>query len=80
MIRNAPERSGHSERTLCLCLSGTEHAQCVSLQPLGGGRDVLKERPQLQRWRSRVQSAVGEAFDEAHSVLYALRDRRRARL
>lgn len=55
-------------------------AACELTQPLGGGRDVLKERPQLQRWRSRVQSAVGEAFDEAHSVLYALRDRRRARL
>uniref|UniRef100_A0A3Q2W8G2 glutathione transferase n=1 Tax=Haplochromis burtoni TaxID=8153 RepID=A0A3Q2W8G2_HAPBU len=47
-------------------------ATCELTQPLGGGRDVLKERPQLQRWRSRVQSAVGEAFDEAHSVLYHL--------
>uniref|UniRef100_A0A669DX21 glutathione transferase n=1 Tax=Oreochromis niloticus TaxID=8128 RepID=A0A669DX21_ORENI len=55
-------------------------AACELTQPLGGGRDVLKERPQLQRWRSRVQSAVGEAFDKAHGVLYALRDRRRARL
>uniref|UniRef100_A0A669BIP1 glutathione transferase n=1 Tax=Oreochromis niloticus TaxID=8128 RepID=A0A669BIP1_ORENI len=52
-------------------------AACELTQPLGGGRDVLKERPQLQRWRSRVQSAVGEAFDKAHGVLYALRDRRR---
>uniref|UniRef100_A0A3Q4I644 glutathione transferase n=1 Tax=Neolamprologus brichardi TaxID=32507 RepID=A0A3Q4I644_NEOBR len=55
-------------------------AACELMQPLGGGRDVLKERPQLQQWSTRVQSAVGEAFDEAHSVLYALRDRRRARL
>ncbi|XP_030579485.1 glutathione S-transferase theta-2 [Archocentrus centrarchus] len=55
-------------------------AVCELMQPLGGGRDVLTERPQLQRWRSRVQSAVGESFDKAHTVLYAVRDRRRARL
>ncbi|XP_072243206.1 glutathione S-transferase theta-2 [Leuresthes tenuis] len=55
-------------------------AVCELMQPLGGGRDVLKRRPLLQRWKSRVQSAVGEAFDEAHAVLYAVRDRRRARL
>ncbi|KAM4576799.1 glutathione S-transferase theta-2 [Odontesthes bonariensis] len=55
-------------------------AVCELMQPLGGGRDVLKLRPLLQSWKSRVQSAVGEAFDDAHAVLYALRDRRRARL
>uniref|UniRef100_A0A3Q0QY18 glutathione transferase n=1 Tax=Amphilophus citrinellus TaxID=61819 RepID=A0A3Q0QY18_AMPCI len=55
-------------------------AVCELMQPLGGGRDVLTERPQLQQWRSRVQSAVGESFDKAHAVLYAVRDRRRARL
>lgn len=52
----------------------------MSLQPMGGDRDILKDRPQLQRWRSRVQSAVGESFDQAHAVLYALRDRRKAKL
>ncbi|XP_047447133.1 glutathione S-transferase theta-2 [Mugil cephalus] len=55
-------------------------AACELTQPLGGDRDVLKNRPQLQRWRSRVQAAVGESFDRAHAVLFALRDRRRARL
>ncbi|RVE68681.1 hypothetical protein OJAV_G00095310 [Oryzias javanicus] len=55
-------------------------AVCEIMQPLGGGRDILKDRPLLQRWKSRVQSAVGEAFDEAHSVLYGLRDRRKAKL
>lgn len=55
-------------------------AVCELMQPLGGGRDVLEDRPQLQRWKSRVQSAVGESFDEAHAVLYAVRDRRRARM
>uniref|UniRef100_A0AAT9K459 glutathione transferase n=1 Tax=Amphiprion clarkii TaxID=80970 RepID=A0AAT9K459_AMPCL len=55
-------------------------AVCELMQPLGGGRDVLKDRPPLQRWRSRVQAAVGEHFDRAHAVLYALRDRQRARL
>ncbi|KAK2838230.1 hypothetical protein Q5P01_015442 [Channa striata] len=55
-------------------------AICELMQPLGGGRDVLQDRPQLQRWRDRVQAAVGEAFDRAHVVLYAVRDRRRAKL
>ncbi|XP_038579587.1 glutathione S-transferase theta-2 [Micropterus salmoides] len=55
-------------------------AVCELMQPLGGGRDVLQQRPQLQRWRSRVQSAVGESFDQAHAVLYAVRDRRKAKL
>ncbi|XP_072293817.1 glutathione S-transferase theta-2 [Eucyclogobius newberryi] len=52
---------------------------CELMQPLGGDRDVLESRPQLQRWRSRVQTAVGPAFDQAHSVLYTVRDRYRAR-
>ncbi|XP_036953105.1 glutathione S-transferase theta-2 [Acanthopagrus latus] len=55
-------------------------AVCEVMQPMGGDRDILKDRPQLQRWRSRVQSAVGESFDQAHAVLYALRDRRKAKL
>lgn len=55
-------------------------AVCELMQPLGGGRDVLQRRPELQRWRSRVQAAVGESFDRAHAVLYALRDRRKAKL
>ncbi|XP_013888951.1 glutathione S-transferase theta-2 [Austrofundulus limnaeus] len=55
-------------------------AACELMQPLGGGRDILKDRPQLQRWMSRVRSAVGDSFDEAHAVLYGVRDRRRARL
>uniref|UniRef100_A0A3B4APY0 glutathione transferase n=1 Tax=Periophthalmus magnuspinnatus TaxID=409849 RepID=A0A3B4APY0_9GOBI len=52
---------------------------CELMQPLGGDRDVLESRPQLQRWRSRVQSAVGPAFDHAHSVLYSVRDRYKAK-
>ncbi|XP_042277477.1 glutathione S-transferase theta-2 [Thunnus maccoyii] len=55
-------------------------AVCELMQPLGGARDVLQQRPQLQRWRTRVQSAVGDSFDHAHAVLYALRDRRKAKL
>ncbi|XP_075209530.1 LOW QUALITY PROTEIN: glutathione S-transferase theta-1 [Parambassis ranga] len=55
-------------------------AVCELMQPMVGGRDVLKDRPQLQRWRGRVQSAVGDSFDQAHAVLYAARERRRARL
>lgn len=55
-------------------------AVCELMQPVAGGRDVLQRRPQLQRWRSRVQAAVGESFDQAHAVLYAVRDRRKAKL
>ncbi|KAG7999724.1 Glutathione S-transferase theta-1 [Nibea albiflora] len=55
-------------------------AVCELMQPVGGDRDVLQTRPQLQRWRSRVQAAVGDSFDQAHAVLYALRDHRKARL
>lgn len=58
----------------------SERALRVFLQPLGGGRDILKDRPQLRRWMSRVRSALGDSFDEAHAVLYGVRDRRRARL
>uniref|UniRef100_A0A8C6U4E1 glutathione transferase n=1 Tax=Neogobius melanostomus TaxID=47308 RepID=A0A8C6U4E1_9GOBI len=52
---------------------------CELMQPLGGDRDVLESRPLLRSWRSRVQSAVGPAFDNAHSVLYAVRERFKAR-
>ncbi|KAM6893795.1 glutathione S-transferase theta-2 [Xenentodon cancila] len=55
-------------------------AVCELMQPLGGGRDVLKDRPLLQRWKSRVQAATGESFDDAHAVLFAIRDRHRGRL
>ncbi|KAL7390872.1 hypothetical protein ABVT39_000665 [Epinephelus coioides] len=55
-------------------------AKVFILEPLGGGRDVLQQRPQLQLWKSRVQSAVGESFDRAHAVLYSIRDRRKAKL
>ncbi|XP_062310254.1 glutathione S-transferase theta-2 [Osmerus eperlanus] len=55
-------------------------AVCELMQPLGGGRDVLQDRPVLQRWLGRVQSAVGSSFDEAHAVLYRLRDNAKAKL
>nr|XP_057927940.1 glutathione S-transferase theta-2 [Doryrhamphus excisus] len=55
-------------------------AVCELMQPLGGGRDVLLGRPRLLSWRTRVRSALGDAFDDAHAVLYAVRDRRKAKL
>ncbi|XP_041756364.1 glutathione S-transferase theta-1-like isoform X2 [Coregonus clupeaformis] len=55
-------------------------AMCELMQPLGGGRDILKDRPKLLSWKSRVQSALGDSFDEAHIVLYRLRDRSNAKL
>ncbi|XP_055054385.2 glutathione S-transferase theta-2 [Misgurnus anguillicaudatus] len=55
-------------------------AVCELMQPLGGGRDILKDRPKLQTWKSRVQSALSDSFDEAHSVLYRLRDKSNAKL
>ncbi|XP_022524152.2 glutathione S-transferase theta-2 [Astyanax mexicanus] len=47
-------------------------AVCEVMQPLGAGRDVLKNHEQLQNWKSRVQSALGEPFNEAHSFLFKL--------
>ncbi|TDH13414.1 hypothetical protein EPR50_G00057180 [Perca flavescens] len=55
-------------------------AVCELMQPEMSGRDVLQRRPGLQRWRGRVQAAVGEAFHRAHAVLYAVRDRHAAKL
>ncbi|KAK6476405.1 glutathione S-transferase theta-1-like [Huso huso] len=50
-------------------------AICELMQPLAGGRDVLQDRPKLLAWRSRVQSALQDSFDDAHVVLYRLRDK-----
>lgn len=55
-------------------------AVCELMQPLGGGRDILTERPKLVAWKNRVQSALKDSFDEAHGVLYRLRDKSRAKL
>ncbi|XP_051966769.1 glutathione S-transferase theta-2 [Xyrauchen texanus] len=55
-------------------------AICELMQPLGSGRDVLKNRPKLLSWRTRVQSALADSFDEAHSVVYHLRDKSKAKL
>ncbi|XP_068167515.1 glutathione S-transferase theta-2 [Antennarius striatus] len=55
-------------------------AICELMQPLVAGRDVLQQRPKLQHWKSRVQSAVGGAFDRAHAVLYGARERHKAKL
>ncbi|KAI1901030.1 hypothetical protein AGOR_G00055950 [Albula goreensis] len=55
-------------------------AACELMQPLAGGRDVLKDRPLLVAWKSRVRSALKDSFDEAHGVLYRLRDKSRAKL
>ncbi|MBN3304261.1 glutathione S-transferase theta-2 [Amia ocellicauda] len=52
-------------------------AVCELMQPLGSGRDVLRDRPKLLTWRSRVQSALKNTFDDAHAVLYRLRDKAR---
>ncbi|XP_063050881.1 glutathione S-transferase theta-2 [Engraulis encrasicolus] len=55
-------------------------AICEIMQPLGGGRDILHDRPKLLRWKSRVQSALKDSFDEAHAVLYSLRDKSKSKL
>ncbi|XP_012671417.1 glutathione S-transferase theta-2 [Clupea harengus] len=55
-------------------------AVCEIMQPLGGGRDILQDRPKLLSWKSRVQSALTDSFDEGHAVLYRLRDKSKAKL
>ncbi|XP_073696214.1 glutathione S-transferase theta-1-like [Garra rufa] len=48
-------------------------AVCELMQPLCGGRDILKHRRKLLSWSSRVQSALSDSFDEAHFVVYNIR-------
>ncbi|KAJ8379412.1 hypothetical protein SKAU_G00001900 [Synaphobranchus kaupii] len=55
-------------------------AICELMQLLGGNRDILKERPKLVAWKTRVQSALNDSFEEGHKVLYRLRDKSRAKL
>ncbi|XP_059399578.1 glutathione S-transferase theta-1-like [Carassius carassius] len=55
-------------------------AVCELMQPLCGGRDILKDRPKLLSWRRRVQSALSDSFDEAHSVVYQIREKFTAKL
>nr|BAS29974.1 glutathione S-transferase theta [Cyprinus carpio] len=55
-------------------------AVCELMQPMCSGRDVLKDRPKLLSWRSRVQSALSDSFDEAHSVVYQIRQKFTAKL
>ncbi|XP_023684726.1 glutathione S-transferase theta-2 [Paramormyrops kingsleyae] len=55
-------------------------AVCEIMQPLGGGRDILKGRPKLESWRSRVKSALRGSFDEAHQILYQLQDKSTSKL
>ncbi|KAF4113820.1 glutathione S-transferase theta-3-like [Onychostoma macrolepis] len=49
-------------------------AVCELMQPMCSQRDVLKDRPKLLSWRSQVQSALSDSFDEAHSVVYQIRE------
>uniref|UniRef100_A0A4W5Q550 Glutathione S-transferase theta 2 n=1 Tax=Hucho hucho TaxID=62062 RepID=A0A4W5Q550_9TELE len=54
---------------------------CELMQVRSSGvRDILKDRPKLLSWKSRVQSALGDSFDKAHTVLYRLWDRSNAKL
>ncbi|NP_956815.2 glutathione S-transferase theta-2 [Danio rerio] len=55
-------------------------AICELMQPMSSGRDILKDRPKLLSWRSRVQSALSDSFDEAHTIVYRLRDKFTAKL
>uniref|UniRef100_A0A671LJZ3 glutathione transferase n=1 Tax=Sinocyclocheilus anshuiensis TaxID=1608454 RepID=A0A671LJZ3_9TELE len=55
-------------------------AVCELMQPLCGGRDILKDRPKLLSWRSRVHSVLSDSFDEAHSVVYQIREKFTAKL
>ncbi|KAK3514820.1 hypothetical protein QTP70_032530 [Hemibagrus guttatus] len=55
-------------------------AVCELMQPLAGGRDVLMNRPRLQEWKSRIQSVLGDSFDQAHKFLYSLKDKHISKL
>ncbi|XP_047674958.1 glutathione S-transferase theta-2 [Tachysurus fulvidraco] len=55
-------------------------AVCELMQPLAGGRDVLMNRPRLQEWKSRIQSVLGDSFDQAHKILYRVKDKHISKL
>lgn len=52
-------------------------AVCEMLQVSATGRDMFVGRTTLQSWMERVRSAANPHFDEAHSVLYRLINKRK---
>ena len=50
-------------------------ACCELEQPQIAGYDVRKNRPVLAAYMERVQSDLNPFYDEAHKVLYQMRDK-----
>ncbi|XP_039268310.1 glutathione S-transferase theta-1-like [Styela clava] len=51
-------------------------AACEIMQPTCSGRDVLAGRPVIKAWMDRVRNATNPYFDEAHAMVYRVREKR----
>lgn len=47
---------------------------CELMQPLATGCDVTEGRPKLGAWMNRVKERLQPHFDEAHAIVYRVRD------
>ena len=47
---------------------------CIAeiMQPIAGGYDVVKGRPNLAAYIERVKTRLGPVFDEAHKAVFEL--------
>lgn len=50
-------------------------AACELTQPSAAGLDIFEDRPVLKAWMDRVQMRLQPHFDEAHQLVYRLRDK-----
>lgn len=47
---------------------------CELMQPVVVGYDVFANRPKLEAWATRVEDRLNPHFDEAHKIIYLVRD------
>ena len=48
---------------------------CELMQPFASGQDVTHDRAKLAAWMNRVKVRLQPHFDEAHKVVYRVRER-----
>ena len=50
------------------------HAVCELMQPVAAKIDIFASRPKLAAWQQRVKQQLDPHFDEAHKMVFKLRD------
>jgi len=53
---------------------------CELMQPVIVGHEVFANRPKLEAWATRVKERLNPHFDEAHKIVYIVRDQLRSSL